>query len=81
MGNLLVEATILGAKEKLTMVETWAALTFRAASALHLNDRGILKSGNLADIAAFKTDNYKEILYQQGQMKPEKVWKNGYRVI
>jgi len=77
MGNLLVEAAILGAKEKLTMSETWAALTFRAASALHLNDRGILKSGNLADIAAFKTDNYKEILYQQGQMKPEKVWKKG----
>jgi imidazolonepropionase len=77
MGNLLLEAAILGAKEKLTMAETWAALTFRAASALHLNDRGILKSGNLADIAAFKTDNYKEILYQQGQMKPEKVWKKG----
>jgi len=81
MGNLLAEAAILGAKEKLTMAETWAALTFRAASALNLNDRGILKSGNLADIAAFKTDNYKEILYQQGRMKPEKVWKNGYCVI
>jgi len=81
MGNLLAEAAILGAKEKLTMAETWAALTFRAASALNLPDRGILKNGFLADITAFKTDNYKEILYQQGQLKPEKVWKNGYRVV
>jgi imidazolonepropionase len=81
MGTLLAEAAILGAKEKLTMAETWAALTFRAASALNFTDRGILKNGFIADIAAFKTDNYKEILYQQGQLKPEKVWKNGYRVI
>ena len=81
MGNLLVEAAILGVKEKLSMAETWAALTFRAAAALNLADRGILAKGNLADIAAFKTDNFKEILYQQGELKPEKVWKNGYRVI
>jgi len=81
MGNLLVAAAIIGAKEKLTMAETWAALTFRAASALNLTDRGILKSGNLADIAAFKTDNYKEIFYQQGQLNPGKVWKNGFCVV
>jgi imidazolonepropionase len=81
MGNLLVLAAILGISEKLTMAETWAALTFRAASALHLNNRGILKSGNLADIAAFKTSSYKEILYQQGQLNPGKVWKRGYCVI
>jgi imidazolonepropionase len=81
MGNLLAEAAILGAKEKLTMAETLAALTFRAAKALNIQDRGILKNGFLADITAFKTDNYKEILYQQGQLKPEKVWKKGYRVV
>jgi imidazolonepropionase len=81
MGNLLTEAALLGAKEKLTMAETWAALTFRASAALRLTDRGILKIGNLADIAAFKTDNYKEIMYQQGQLKPEKVWKNGFCVV
>ena len=80
MGNLLVQAAVLGAAEKLTMAETWAAITCRAAEVLNLKDRGILKSGNLADIAAFKTDNYKEILYQQGQLIPAKVWKNGYRV-
>jgi imidazolonepropionase len=77
MGKLLVQAAILGTAEKLTMAETWAALTFRAAAALNLFDRGILKSGNLADVIAFKTDNYMEILYQQGQMKPELIWKKG----
>jgi len=77
MGNLLTEAAILGAFEKLTMTEVWAALTCRAARGLNQTDRGILKAGNLADIIAFKTDDYKEILYQQGQLKVEKVWKNG----
>jgi imidazolonepropionase len=77
MGNLYVQAAILGAVEKLTMTEVWAALTCRAAKALNKTDRGILKSGNIADMIAFKTDDYKEILYQQGQLKPEKVWKTG----
>jgi len=77
MGNLLTTAAILGAYEKLTMAEVWAAITCRAALALNKTDRGILKAGNLADIIAFKTNDYKEILYQQGQLKVEKVWKNG----
>jgi imidazolonepropionase len=77
MGNLLVQAAILGTAQKLTMAETWAAVTCRAARALNKPDRGIIKSGNLADIIAFKTGNYKEILYQQGQLKPAKIWKKG----
>ncbi len=78
MGNLLTEASILGAFEKLTMTEIFAAMTCRAAGALKLLDRGILKSGNLADIIAFKTDNYKDILYQQGLLQPSMIWKNGF---
>lgn len=77
MGNLLAQAAILGAAQKLTMAETWAAVTCRAAKALNKSDRGILKSGNLADIIAFKASNYKEILYHQGQLRPRKVWKKG----
>jgi imidazolonepropionase len=77
MGNLLLGAAVLGAAQKLSMAETWAAVTCRAAKALNKTDRGILKNGNLADIIAFKTNNYKEILYHQGQLRPEKVWKNG----
>jgi imidazolonepropionase len=77
MGNLLAEAAILGAFEKLTMTEVWAALTCRAALALNKPDRGILKSEFKADFIVFKTNDYKEILYRQGELKPEKVWKNG----
>jgi imidazolonepropionase len=77
MGNILVQASILGAAQKLTMAETWAAITSRAAKALNKTDRGIIKSGNLADIIAFKTRNFKDILYNQGQMRPAKVWKKG----
>ena len=81
MGNLLVEAAVMGAVEKLTMSEVWAALTCRAANAIRKTDRGILKQGYLADVMAFKTNDYKEILYQQGQLKPGMVWKKGDIVI
>lgn len=77
MGNLLVQAAILGAAQKLTMAETWAALTIRAARALKLGDRGCIQRGHLADLIAFPTHNYQEVLYHQGQMLPEKIWKNG----
>jgi len=77
MGNLLIQAAILSAAQKLTMAETWAALTCRAAQALNLNDRGSLKKGNLADIMVFKTENYQDILYHQGYLPVERVWKNG----
>jgi len=77
MGYLLAQAAILGTMEKLTMTEVWAAITCRAAGALKMTDRGILKQGYLADFIAFKTSDFKEILYQQGQMKAEMIWKNG----
>jgi len=76
-GNLLTTAAILGAYEKLTMSEVWAALTFRAALALNKTDRGILKSGYKADFITFKTHDFQEILYSQGELRPEKIWKNG----
>lgn len=80
MGDLLISASILGIYEKLTSAETFAALTFRAAAALDLKDRGILKPGNLADFMAFELDNYTEILYNQGKIKPSKIWKKGVLV-
>lgn len=79
MGNLLTEAAILGAFEKLTMAEVLAALTCRAALALNKADRGILKAGLKADFIAFKTTDFREIVYRQGELKPEKVWKNGIK--
>ena len=80
MGDLLVQASILGANNKLTMAETLSALTNRAAKSLELNDRGMIKAGYLADMIAFPCGDFREILYNQGTMKPHRIWKQGEKV-
>ncbi len=77
MGDLLLQTSIIGIFEKMTMAESLAAITVRAAAALGLNDRGILKKGYLADFIGFPVSDYKEILYNQGSLKPSMVWKRG----
>ena len=77
MGDLLTQAAILGTFEKLSNAEVLTGITFRAAAALRLSDRGKLAEGYLADFSLFHTDNYNEILYNQGSFKPCMVWKNG----
>jgi imidazolonepropionase len=77
MGDLLMQASILSAYKKLTTAETFAGLTFRAAKALNLTDRGSLQQGKLADMQAYPCKDYREILYHQGKLKPGMVWKNG----
>jgi len=81
MGNLAIQAAVLGAFEKLSNTEVLAGITFRAAAALNLKDRGTLKSGLLADLIAFPTKDYQEILYQQGMMPPSLVCKRGKLVV
>jgi imidazolonepropionase len=78
MGDLLMQASILSAYEKLTTAETFAGVTFRAAKALNLYDRGILEKVKLADMQAYPCNDYREILYHQGKLKPAKVWKAGF---
>ncbi|MCX2718961.1 imidazolonepropionase [Lentiprolixibacter aurantiacus] len=80
MGDLLTQACILGAFEKLSNAEVLAGITYRAAAALDLKDRGILQPGYLADFSIFYTGHYSEILYNQGSLKPKRVWKNGQEV-
>jgi imidazolonepropionase len=77
MGNLLVQASILGAFEKLSNTEVLAGITFRAAAALGLTDRGKLAKGFWADFLVFPTHHYNEILYHQGSIAPSMVWKKG----
>ena len=77
MGDLLAQAAILGAAEKLTNAEVLAGITCRAAAALGMEDRGSLAPGQKADLAVFPTDHYNEILYHQGRLKPISVWKEG----
>lgn len=80
MGDLITQASILATFQKLSTAEVLAGLTVRAAASLSLPDRGVLKAGMLADFSIFPTNNYQEILYQQGKLKPAQVWKSGVRV-
>ena len=68
MGDLLLQTALLGIFEKMTMAESLAGITCRAARALNLTDRGYLKSGLLADMAGFSVADYREIIYHQGSL-------------
>lgn len=80
MGDLLTQAAILGAYEKLSLAETLAGMTFRAAKALNLADRGRIEAGQLADLQAYPTSDYRDIFYNQGTLKPISVWKRGVKI-
>lgn len=81
MGNLVAQASILATYQKLTTAEVLAAITFRAAYALGLEDRGILAKGKKADFITYETDNFQNILYNQGSLKPSKVYINGKSIL
>lgn len=79
MGNLITQASILATYEKLSTAEVLAGITFRSAYALGLEDRGILSTGKKADFVTYKTDNFQNILYKQGNLAPDAVYINGER--
>ncbi|MEB0262440.1 MULTISPECIES: imidazolonepropionase [unclassified Mucilaginibacter] len=76
MGDLLMQAAVMSASEKLSAAEVFAGLTFRAASALKI-ECGILGPGMAADMQAYPCADYREILYYQGKLKPNHVWVAG----
>jgi len=80
MGDLLMQAAVMSAAEKLSTAEVFAGLTFRAAKALNIKDRGRLVEGMMADMQAYPCHDYREILYHQGKIKPGMVWKKGTRI-
>ena len=77
MGDLLMQASLLGSTEKLSNAEVLAGITSRAANALSLEDRGSLENGKIADMIGFKTNNFRDILYNQGKLKPSFICKRG----
>ncbi len=81
MGDLLAQASILATFEKISTAEILSGITFRAAAAMGLSDRGKIASGFLADFILFPTSDYREILYHQGKMKPVEVWKKGSKEV
>lgn len=80
MGNLLVQASILATYQKLSTAEVLAGLTFRAAKALNLEDRGILKRDMKADFISFETDDFQNILYKQGSLVTSEVYIDGKKI-
>lgn len=79
MGDLLTQASVLATYEKLTNAEVLAAITRRAALALGREDLGYLGPGAAADLLAFPVADYREITYQQGRLRPHKIWIDGKR--
>lgn len=69
MGDLLMQAAVMSATERLSTAEVLAGLTSRAAKALNYSPG--------ADFQAYPCKDYRDILYYQGRMKPFMVWKNG----
>lgn len=80
MGNLVTQASILATYQKLTTAEVLAAITFRAAYALDLEDRGVLAEGKKADFITYETNNFQNILYHQGSLKPKSIYINGEKI-
>ncbi|OBW40140.1 Imidazolonepropionase [Chryseobacterium sp. MOF25P] len=80
MGNLITQASILATFEKLTTAEVLAGMTFRSAFALNLEDRGILKEGLKADFVTYKTNNFQNVLYNQGSLTAENVYIGGIKI-
>jgi len=77
MGDLLMQAALLGSLEKLSNAEILAGITCRSANALSLDDRGSLEKGKIADIIGFETNDFRDILYNQGKLKPSFICKRG----
>jgi len=80
MGDLMTQTALLGAYEKLSIVEMLAGITVRAARALELSDRGELKPKSRADFTIYPAEHYAEIFYRQGALKPCRVYIEGREV-
>lgn len=80
MGNLITQCAVLATYQKLSTAEVLAGITFRAAFALGLEDRGKLKNGMKADFVTFATDDLQNILYHQGSLKASHTFINGEKI-
>jgi imidazolonepropionase len=76
-GHLVMQASVLAMNQKLSSAETFAGVTFRAAQALGVSDRGRLAAGLRADMVAFLASDIRDILYYQGTCPVTDVWIQG----
>jgi imidazolonepropionase len=76
-GDLLAQTAFLQANQKLSNYEALAGITYRASQALGLIDRGRIAPHQLCDLAIFPCQDYRDILYHQGQLRPTHAVKRG----
>ncbi len=77
MGDLMLQASVMGMACRLNSAELWAGMTVRAAKALGLTGVGQIEMGYRADLLIYDCEQWQDILYQQGQLKPKWVIVNG----
>lgn len=80
LGDLLTLAALLGANQKLSIAETLAGITVRAARVLGLEDRGVVREGMRADLVCFSCSSHDEVLYHQGALRPSLIIHGGRRL-
>jgi len=73
--SMLSQTLNFAKRQNLSIAETLSGITFRAAYALGLKDRGRISEGNIADLICFNTDDYHNILYKN--IKPFHVYIKG----
>ena len=74
MGALVAQASVLATYQKLSCAEVIAGLTYRAAHALGMAQIGYLAIGQKADYQAYPCKDFREIVYEQGSLKPSFVF-------
>ncbi|HLB59226.1 MAG TPA: amidohydrolase family protein, partial [Bdellovibrionota bacterium] len=65
-GDLLLMMTIAMSQMKMTIAETFAAVTYNGARALGFSDRGSIEIGKRADLAIFDAPSFIHLPYHFG---------------
>ena len=69
---------VLAPEEKVGLFTAIKAVTIEAARSIRMEKEiGTISTGKKADFVVFDTDNFNNILYHQGSLKPSMVFING----
>lgn len=79
-GDLMLIATIACSQMKMTVPEVIAAITFNAAKALSLTDRGYIEQGAMADFSIFNAPTYEYLPYNFGSNNVSSVFVSGKQI-
>lgn len=79
-GDLMLISTIACSQMHMTVPEALTAITFNAAQALSLADRGFIGQGAKADLAIFRAPSYESLPYHLGTNLVSSIFTNGKMV-